>query len=192
MGSIPVPPCSMEQRFALAEQGPLRYTYAAFASIFPMRSRRPCRLRRGRGARQRGWGLQHCAYRRSPHLARGSAGGGRAPRLDVKRRSVSRFTAQTLYCSHRVFGAYGRHRPAPDEAVDSSTVTNAEALQRFNDLRSMGGLVEGAMDLGSSSAVNFTSRMRFVRRAAENARRLPRTTDFPYGVTCVGSYEGHR
>ncbi len=60
--SIRVCRCSIEDRVALAEQGPSQYTHAAFISIFPMRSRRPCRFRRGRGARKRGWGLQLCAH----------------------------------------------------------------------------------------------------------------------------------
>ena len=45
-------------------------TYAVEYYDFAMRSRRPCRSRRGRGARQRGWGLQHCAHCRSAHSAR--------------------------------------------------------------------------------------------------------------------------
>ena len=37
-------------------------TYPVILHTDTMRSRRPCRSRRGRGARQRGWGLQHCAH----------------------------------------------------------------------------------------------------------------------------------
>ncbi|MBL8679919.1 MAG: hypothetical protein JNK05_12170 [Myxococcales bacterium] len=47
-----------------------------------------------------------------------------------------------------------RHRPAPDETVDSSTVTPATALLLFKYLQSMGGLVEGSMESGSSGAIN--------------------------------------
>jgi hypothetical protein len=39
------------------------------------------------GARQRGWGLQHCVHRRSAHSGRAAARVGAAPRLCAKRRS---------------------------------------------------------------------------------------------------------
>ncbi len=158
----------IESTEALAEQGPTESTCQTIHTI-PQRQAAAPAVPGGGGARgsagggfstvvalararQRGWGLQHCAHCRSAHLARGSAGGGFSTVVALARARKRGWGPRFVVVAHDLQSHPGRRRSRDvlsasvaatrDPSMWSSATEPSLVLDAGERLRSIGSTVE--------------------------------------------------